>query len=88
MGEGAACLHRNTAARRRQRRGGGPPRRGTPSPPRLSSCKPLGKGGSGGGTGTVCCHSAPLPPAAPQHGGSGLAGGSLETTGMLPHELG
>lgn len=68
MGEGAACLHRNTAARRRQRRGGGPPCRGTPSPPRLSSCKPLGRGGSGGGTGTVCCHSAPLPPAAPQHG--------------------
>lgn len=68
MGEGAACLHRNTVARRRQRRGGGPPCRGTPSAPRLFSCKPLGRGGSWEGTGTVCCHSAPLPPAAPQHG--------------------
>lgn len=59
MGEGAACLHRNTVARRRQRRGGGPPRRGTPSPPRLFSCKPLGRGGSGEGTGSVCCLQQP-----------------------------
>lgn len=32
MGEGAACLHGNTAERRRQCRGGGPPSWGTPLP--------------------------------------------------------
>lgn len=88
MGEGAACLHRNTAARRRQRRGGGPPCRGTPSPPRLSSCKPLGRGGSGGGTGDRVLSQRPTASSSPPAWASGPARGSLGTTAMLPRELG
>lgn len=83
MGEGAACLHGNTAERRRQRRGGGPPRRGTPpSPPRGIQLQAPRRRQSRGMRGDRVPSQRPAAPhSLPSTRGPGLAGGSLGTTG-------